>query len=1140
MRILSCILVRSIWGCLCSLIVTVALHASPQPEAATASANLTLSLDHSQTILGQGLSPDESILYTWDRDHVRTWDLATGKRVHEFGPGYSAKTGSQPAIEAVRLALKRRWLLLSDSDRLQVFDLSQPAKPNYVREYSWVSHKFAYDEKRDRIYYFSSYAYAEGRRFELRLSDLDPGADPKKTTSRLLPLIQKKAADHPQHPIEVRQIEMLANGQLFISTWADGFVIVDPSAWKVIHHQPHPDEPNVNNPAFFAGPDSTVLVTWREGSFVRLQVLGGPDFSLLRETRLPLGMNHGELTYDQPTAYDAKRGIILLNFTNHAPEALDFATLRPLTSPRNKAAAPSPDTVIGGHSALYIPSRQEWLVALDHNLAVCDPATGRILRRLGVPGTAVQRLIASPNGRELLVAEADKRGVKRVRFYAGGVEVIDAPGLGGNALSYSPDGSRIISYGGRQNITLSSRAAFPAADRLLPAAFQSSFNAYDTFHSPDGRLIGIHGEWMLMVVNLEGTVVFRQDLGSWTESTPARERGAFSPDQRTIIAATPGPALTAYDLASGRQLWTQKVTHPHSHVFFASPDIFASFNGRQLEYRSVTDGQVMFTASLPGLVPGQLLATALSPDHKLFAAKDSIGLRLYDAETGDQLSFLPTGRSITALTFLADNRTLVSAGEDQLIRLLDTSTQKELATLALFHASTDWVLSTPDLRFDGAEAALGQLYLVKSGTVLPLESMFEKLYTPRLAAALFDADTPAPAPADINTLAFAPVAHIELIDGARNLTVDDDITAKTSSSSRARVRVNAVARQSQVAEIRLYQNGKLVQTTTRNLTVEDDEPMDDESTKTFELELTPGENLFRAVAINAQRTESAPAELAVTYAPGKADPGTIAGASGGGLRLHLLIVGINAYKNPRYRLNYAVADANATAARLREHAAGIFTDVRVTALIDGQADKAAITGALQAIAAEAKPRDVFVFYYAGHGVMSGEGGAKGDFFLVPYDVTQLYGADEQLASKALSSKELLEFSKSIPAQKQLFLLDACQSAGALQTVAMRGAAEEKAIAQLARSSGTHWITASGSEQFATEFDQLGHGAFTYALLDGLLGKGDNGDGRITVNELKAWLESQVPEITQKYKGTPQYPASYGYGQDFPVGIAKAN
>ncbi|MDX1463309.1 MAG: caspase family protein, partial [Marinirhabdus sp.] len=123
-----------------------------------------------------------------------------------------------------------------------------------------------------------------------------------------------------------------------------------------------------------------------------------------------------------------------------------------------------------------------------------------------------------------------------------------------------------------------------------------------------------------------------------------------------------------------------------------------------------------------------------------------------------------------------------------------------------------------------------------------------------------------------------------------------------------------------------------------------------------------------------------------------------------------------------------------------------------------------------------------------------------------------------------------------PAQKQLFILDACQSAGALNTVALRGAAEEKAIAQLARSTGTHWLTASGSEQFATEFDELGHGVFTYALLEALSGKADSGDNRITVNEIKAYIESRVPEISAQYKGSPQYPSSFGFGQDFPVSI----
>jgi len=82
------------------------------------------------------------------------------------------------------------------------------------------------------------------------------------------------------------------------------------------------------------------------------------------------------------------------------------------------------------------------------------------------------------------------------------------------------------------------------------------------------------------------------------------------------------------------------------------------------------------------------------------------------------------------------------------------------------------------------------------------------------------------------------------------------------------------------------------------------------------------------------------------------------------------------------------------------------------------------------------------------------------------------------------------------------------------------------------------LMASGSEQFATEFEQIGHGVFTYALLQGLNGDAPNNGKQITINELKAYLEVQVPELSKKYKGISQYPASYGFGNDFPIIIIK--
>lgn len=166
----------------------------------------------------------------------------------------------------------------------------------------------------------------------------------------------------------------------------------------------------------------------------------------------------------------------------------------------------------------------------------------------------------------------------------------------------------------------------------------------------------------------------------------------------------------------------------------------------------------------------------------------------------------------------------------------------------------------------------------------------------------------------------------------------------------------------------------------------------------------------------------------------------------------MLVVGLNAYRNPKYNLNEALDDSRALRAKLAERASGILSSVELHEVYDADATRAGIVAALEAVQRSAGPNDVFVFYYAGHGVMSG-----GD--------------------------ELREFSRKFPAQKQLFLLAACQSAG---------------------------------------------------VLDAFGGQADSGNGRVAVNELKAFLEAQVPEVSQTHTGSRQHPASNGFGQNSPL------
>ena len=116
-------------------------------------------------------------------------------------------------------------------------------------------------------------------------------------------------------------------------------------------------------------------------------------------------------------------------------------------------------------------------------------------------------------------------------------------------------------------------------------------------------------------------------------------------------------------------------------------------------------------------------------------------------------------------------------------------------------------------------------------------------------------------------------------------------------------------------------------------------------------------------------------------------------------------------------------------------------------------------------------------------------------------------------------------------------MDACHSEGALKAVRTRApASEEKAIVQLARASGVVMIASSGTQQYASEFEVLQHGVFTYSLLEALDGMGGNGDDRITVGELKTYMEERVPELAEEHGGTAQYPTGYTQGNNFPIGI----
>ena len=549
-------------------------------------------------------------------------------------------------------------------------------------------------------------------------------------------------------------------------------------------------------------------------------------------------------------------------------------------------------------------------------------------------------------------------------------------------------------------------------------------------------------------------------------------------------------------------------------------------NGEILDY---TRGPISFSYDNVKIIPETKTVMYAISNYLFSLNKDGVKTI---AET-----YSDPGGAINSYSNFYNNEFLiypVAAGSYAIFDLIKGVT---VADLYLFDESNDWVLITKSGRFDGTETATKALYYVRNDTKIEVEAVYEKFYTPNLLMRLLSRENLPPVDVDLDNLRPKPVAKIQYSERKRNLEVEDDVQIYVNSSGVAEILVNATAPEDKVDEIRLFHNGKAVNLATRGLFVTDADGFD---SKKYTINLLPGLNNFRAIALNSQRTESKADEIVVNFkkdgttpVPPKPnnDQNSPVDEIDHNATLHVVVVGINAYKNKINPLTYAIPDAKAFKEELELDAKSIVSNIKSYLIADDQATKAGILAAFETIKKTAKPEDVFVFYYAGHGYIHP---SNNEFYLVSADVAD---GGESLLKNGISSKQLQAIAVEIPAQKQLFIMDACQSAGAFDQMLKHDGEQQKNLALIARSTGTHWMAASGSTETAKEFGELGHGVFTYSLLQALKGKAAN-NKMITVNGLKNYLQEIVPELVKKYGSSGQYPASYGFGNDFPVEIIK--
>jgi uncharacterized caspase-like protein len=262
---------------------------------------------------------------------------------------------------------------------------------------------------------------------------------------------------------------------------------------------------------------------------------------------------------------------------------------------------------------------------------------------------------------------------------------------------------------------------------------------------------------------------------------------------------------------------------------------------------------------------------------------------------------------------------------------------------------------------------------------------------------------------------------------------------------------------------------------------------------TFSVDLPPGTHRL-SVKASGTSSDGNSDEREVTFAA--------AGAQAPG-NLYLLAVGINAYPG-RLRLDAAVPDAQEIARAFKQYSSRLFRDIQVKLLLDEKATRRAILDGLDWLQQQARPSDVAVMFYAGHGDCK----LADQFYLLPVDVNV-----RDLPATGVSRDVLKSKLGSLPSST-LLLLDACFSGSFDQRKKKRALpnAADATLRDLVYDEGLVVMCGAAKEHTATE--EKGHGYFTQALVAGLSGQAPRDEnGLVDLDALQLYVTRQVLKLS---------------------------
>ena len=341
----------------------------------------------------------------------------------------------------------------------------------------------------------------------------------------------------------------------------------------------------------------------------------------------------------------------------------------------------------------------------DHQIALRDGATGKVIRSMLGDQSSVTGMRFSPDGRE--IAAAGRGKTVRIWDVASGAERRTLSGHEAEVtiVAYSPDGKTLAS----SSLDRTARLWDAATGEPKGVLRGHQEGVQRIIFAPDGKTVATSSYDLTIKL---WDVADGRELATLSGHEAPVLAIAFSPDGQTLVsAASPwGPKFGYAPQSSELRFWD--VAGRKSLDAFKGPPT------QVFELLFLPDGKTLVSSGLdktmrlwdvatrkpagtmppaPGSSPSAepdavLLAVAYSPDGRTIAtAGEDKLITLRDAATREPVKTLAGHTDIVAgLAFSPDGKTLASASFDRTARLWDVANGKERASL---QGHTNWVFA---------------------------------------------------------------------------------------------------------------------------------------------------------------------------------------------------------------------------------------------------------------------------------------------------------------------------------------------------------------------------------------------------------------------------------------------------------------